>query len=155
MTAALDLSGGDSSALIDVGVVDVGVASTAPVVAPVEDLPPVKGEVPKDQMDDLEFWLTDSKAAPPKEEPKPSPPQALKVEKKAEEGAKKAELSAKTESPESKPKEKVSVRERRETSGEVGGVLASCVCVHPKYSWLLSDEYSIVKSCPPCVGVVL
>ena len=104
MTAYLDLTG-DASALIS-----VDETSVTPAVAPIEDLPPVKGDVPKDQMDDLEFWLTDSKTAAPKEEPKPSPPQAPKVEKKAEEVVKKAELGAKTESPESKPKEKVSVR---------------------------------------------
>ena len=85
----------------------MGEASSSPVVAPVEDVPVVvKGEAPKDQMDDLEFWLTDAKA-PPKEEPKAPPVVVAKGEapkKTEEEVGKKAEVSSKTESPATKQK---------------------------------------------------
>ena len=115
LLCAFITSGGDALTLIEVG----GAAST-PVVAPVEDTPTTKGEVPKDQMDDLEFWLTDAKVAPKEEA---TPPLVAKVEgsKKSEEVLKKAELSTKTESPETKHKVRRCAEGREGEEGNIEG----------------------------------
>ena len=69
-------------------------------------------------MDDREFWLTDAKVAPKEEA---TPPLVAKVEgsKKSEVMLKKAELSTKTESPETKHK----VRRCAENRGGEEGTL--------------------------------
>ena len=101
LLCAFITSGGDALTLIEVG----GAAST-PVVAPVEDTPTTKGEVPKDQMDDLEFWLADAK---------------VQGSKKSEAVLKKAELSTKTESPETKHKVRRCAEGREGEEGNIEG----------------------------------
>ena len=114
-SCAFITSEGNALTLIEVG----GAAST-PVVAPVEDTPTTKGEVPKDQMDDLEFWLADAKVAPKEEA---TPPLVAKVEgsKKSEAVFKKAELSTKTESPETSHKVRRCAERRGGEEGNIEG----------------------------------